>query len=599
MCGIIAARGPDAGQLTLDGLRELEYRGYDSAGIVVLGDGEHLVAERAVGKLDVLLTQVGDDRSILRPVGELAIGHTRWATHGEVSARNTHPLFDCYGHVAVVHNGVLDNAVSLREELILTGHRFGSDVDSEVIAHLVERGLDNGATPLEAVRKAVGLLEGSWAVALIVEGFDAIYLARQGSPLLVRGAVDRFLVASDPRATLGVPGPLRVLDDGDVVELGRRRWRWTGAGGDEGLPPVLEDTTGRAVELSARVLDAGQTDMAVEIADQSRHVGELVERALAEQMRHGAWQQLGVPLPQRVLLLGCGTSYHAAQVIARALRTVAGVPADVMIASEYDPRVADTDAIDLVVAISQSGETADLLGALDQVHRPVVAITNSVWSSLARRAEVVLDCGAGEERGVAATKSFTAQVVQGIGLALAAATAAGRSSCAQAARRELLNLPGELERTDRASAPAAAELAGQLLDATGWLFLGTGSGLPYAAEGALKLKEITYRWAQSYPAAELKHGPLALVESGTPVVVVDNAVPRLAIAVSEVRSRGARVITVGGPHSDLGPDRVGDDPPWGPLACIPALQHLALALGTGLGRDVDRPRNLAKSVTVA
>jgi glucosamine--fructose-6-phosphate aminotransferase (isomerizing) len=221
-----------------------------------------------------------------------------------------------------------------------------------------------------------------------------------------------------------------------------------------------------------------------------------------------------------------------------------------------------------------------------------------VWSSIARRADAVLDCRAGQERGVAATKSFTAQVVQGIGLALAAAVRLDRREVAADAALALRRLPVTLSAADARAAQGVGAVAAEFAQATGWLFLGTGSGLPYAAEGALKLKEITYRWAQSYPSAELKHGPLALVEAGTPVVVIDNGAPRLATSIAEVSSRGARVIRVGGRHSDLGPDACSEDPPWGPLHCVPSLQRLALAVGSALGRDVDRPRNLAKSVTV-
>jgi glucosamine--fructose-6-phosphate aminotransferase (isomerizing) len=326
-------------------------------------------------------------------------------------------------------------------------------------------------------------------------------------------------------------------------------------------------------------------------------MGGLVEKVLTELAVPRAWDRLGLPRSPRVLLLGCGTSYHAALVIARTLRGLGGLAADAVIASEHDPRFQPD--CDLTLAISQSGETADLLTALDGVTGPIVAITNNAWSSLARRADTVLDCGAGQERGVAATKSFTAQVLQGIGLALAAAANGGRPEAVREAERRLRCLPAEIANADRVTAPQAERLAAELTDAPGWLFLGTGSGLPYAAEGALKLKEVTYRWAQSYPSAELKHGPLALVERGTPVVIVDNGSPRLATSAAEVTSRGARVITVGGQHSDLGPKEFADDPPWGPLGCIPALQRLALSLGSALGRDVDRPRNLAKSVTVA
>lgn len=600
MCGITAVRGSDAGRLALAGLRHLEYRGYDSAGLAVVGDGGHLRVERAAGPLDVLVTQIGEEPQLLDPAGRLAIGHTRWATHGEVSARNAHPLVDCYEHVAVVHNGVLDNAEELRDELRLTGHRIRTEVDSELIAHLVERELGSGADPFVALRKTVARLHGSWAIAMLVDGFDALYLARQRSPLLVRGTPERLVAASDPIATLGVPGPLRALDDGDVVELGRR-WRWAGGDGVAQLPPVLDESRRPAPDVDHDRSDAtaaegqGGPVTAAEIAEQAPLVERLVDEILTHLSTASGWRHVEVPVPNRVLLLGCGTSYHAAQLTARVLRSIAGVPAEARIASEWERCL--SDPVDLVIAISQSGETADLLGALDRIDGPVLAITNNIWSSLARRADAVLDCRAGYERGVAATKSFTAQVLVGVGFALAVAHAVDRGDLARAAARSLSHVPGEFAAAEALGSPIGDRLIRRLSAAPGWLFLGTGSGLPYAAEGALKLKEISYRWAQSYPAAELKHGPLALVERGTPVVVIDNGAPRLMNALAEVSARGAYVIKIGG-RDVTAPVELPEGAPWGPLHVVPALQHLAVAIGAALGRDVDRPRNLAKSVTV-
>jgi glucosamine--fructose-6-phosphate aminotransferase (isomerizing) len=598
MCGIVACRGHAPGRRALDALRQLEYRGYDSAGIAV-STGSQLIVQRAVGRLSNLMSRVENDGCLLADQAGAAIAHTRWATHGQVSIENAHPLLDCAGHVAVVHNGVLTNADCLRHELELAGHTVSAAVDSAVIAHLIEAELDTGTAPLEAVRKAVARLQGSWAIAVLIAGVDAVIVARHGSPLLVRGDADGYLVASDAWATNGVPGPLRALDDGDVAEFGRT-WHWLDATGSHRLPAPIRERPATAIvarAVTATGASAGrQSAMATEIAEQPAIVSALVERVCGELDSNQGWSQLGVPLPHHVTLLGCGSSFYAAQVIARVLGRVAGVVATTAVASEYEPAL--SEPTDLVIAISQSGETADLLRATDARTAPLVAITNSPWSALARRADALVECDAGPELGVAATKSFTAQVIVGTRIAIAAALAARRTREALVALTELRSLPYQFRLSTAESRGPARELAAAAVDATGWLFLGCGSALPYAAEGALKLKEITYRWAQAYPAGELKHGPLALVEPGTPALVIDNGAPRLSIAVAEVRARGGRVVLVGGPHSELGPALRGSDPPWGPLACVSALQHLACELGVRLGRDVDRPRNLAKSVTV-
>jgi glucosamine--fructose-6-phosphate aminotransferase (isomerizing) len=613
MCGIIACRGADAGRITLEGLKHLEYRGYDSAGIAVVDEEGHLEVVRAVGKLDELMEIAGSDEHML--AATTAIGHTRWATHGAVTLSNSHPVSDCTGRVAVVHNGVLENVGDLRSELSLRGHRFSGNVDSEVIAHLIEEALVAGLAPLDAMRKTVAQLQGSWAIAAIVEGCDGLVLARQGSPLLVRGDQHQFVVASDAPATAEVSGPLRTLSDGDVVELGEG-WRWIGVDGADALPEPLEDapapaTTKPRTKTARQKRNTADSAMALEIAEQSEVAANLVNKLLQSDGEAAGWYRLGLPSPRRVQIVACGSSYFAGLVIARTLRVLAGVQVDVTVASEFEPRGTEyvvanrpwqldeeSDAPDLMIAISQSGETADVLRAVDGNRSPLVAITNSTWSSLAQRADAVLDCAAGVERGVAATKSFTAQVIVGIGLALSLAHVHGHHEMAERARSALRQLPGQLARADARASDQLHPLIDELADRTGWLFLGSGTGLPYAAEGALKLKEVTYRWAQSYPASELKHGPLALVEQGTPVVVVDNGLARLEMSISEVTSRGARVIRVGGPRSEIGPALVGDDPPWGPLAAVVSLQHLARELGVVLHRDVDRPRNLAKSVTV-
>lgn len=597
MCGIVAVRGRHSGAETLDRLKVLEYRGYDSAGIAVLAANHQLYAERAVGPVDSLLNRLRDGEDSAIPSGRVAIGHTRWATHGSVSIRNTHPLFDCHGHVAVVHNGVLNNAEALRDELAAGGHRFASDVDSEVIAHLVEQELDRGNPPFEALQRAVARLAGSWAIAVLIAQYNAVLVARTRSPLMVRGTVGRFVVASDVAATAGVRGPLRVLDDGDIAELGTV-WRWAGASGLDRPPAaVTVRRRTRAGDIGSGAPDAAdaQTATAGEIAEQTDLVGRLVEETVRLSSSIRGWRALRLPRPHRIVLLGCGTSYHACLVISRVLRIIADVPAQTCVASEFDRGM--MAPFDLAVAVSQSGETADLLEALSGITTPVLAITNNVHSSIARSADSVLDCQAGVERGVAATKTFTSQVLSGIRLAISLAHATGAGPRALTAAALLEQLPEKFAINVALRSPISDDDAQRLSRSPGWLFLGTGSGLPYAAEGALKLKEITYRWAESYPAAELKHGPLALVGDGTPAVIVDNGAANLATTIAELRARGAEVIIVRRPPGGAGAEN-GGDPPWGPIETIPRLQHLALSIATVLGRDIDRPRNLAKSVTV-
>jgi glucosamine--fructose-6-phosphate aminotransferase (isomerizing) len=608
MCGIIACVRPyGAGDAVIEGLRHLEYRGYDSAG-VALGHAGGPLVQRAVGPLDELVQLVEPTGWLAEHPAPVAIGHTRWATHGTVTTANAHPFLDCSGRIALVHNGVLDNATSLRAELELAGHRFTSEVDSEVIAHLIEDALEDGIEAIDAVAKALARVEGSWALAIVIG--ETLLAARQGSPLLVRGGPGNAVLASDAVATSIGSGPLRLLDEGDIVSFGRT-WQWRRSDGSSEIPlPVdieVHHHSGRsagATPLSRTPAGDGATcadRMSVEISQQpemaANLIDELLPAALSGQLRRD-WQ---LTPPRRVRFLACGSSFHASSVAARALEELTDAETEVVIASEFDHRARP---VDLTVAVSQSGETADLLQALERGSGPIVAITNVAWSSLARRADVVLDCRAGFEQGVAATKSFTAQVIAGVVFALAMVPAAEqRARRVDALVANLRSMPERFAELDAVCRDRMPALVAPYADAPGWLFLGTGAGLPYAAEGALKLKEITYRWAQSYPVGELKHGPLALVERGTPVVLVhsrrngDKCADRLAASTAEIEARGGQVLHIGGPGSPLptGPD---GNAPWGPLASTIALQHLARELARQLGRNVDRPRNLAKSVTV-
>ncbi|WP_144765458.1 glutamine--fructose-6-phosphate transaminase (isomerizing) [Curtobacterium sp. 9128] len=593
MCGIIAARvADDATPYLLDGLERLEYRGYDSAGIAV---------RTAVGGTEVLrsVSRLGDLRALVAARSGAAltgtgIGHTRWATHGGVSERNAHPHQDCSGRVSVVHNGIVENADRLRTTLETQGHVFASDVDSEVIAHLVERALAVDADLMLAVQIATAQLEGSWAIVVLDAVTGRMVVAAERSPLVVARTGRGDFVASDVGAIAEWCETFVALRDGDVVELGES-WEWSSAGVAVPVPFPTPSP------FAAAALDLGDhpDHMAKEIEEQPAVVAAVLDRVAVRAADGGMWAGLGLPDPERLAVVACGTSLHAGQVIATALRWIGGVPTDVVVASEADQVVLSPGT--LVVAISQSGETADVLRALDRFGdaHPVLALTNNVHSSLARRADAVLDCHAGPEIGVAATKTFTAQVVVGVAAMLSALVASGRLSPDRATAhvRALRSLPARMEHAGRVAADRVPLLVSSVRDASGFLFLGRGAGLPYAAEGALKLKELSYRWAEAYPAGELKHGPLALVDEGTPVVVVDHGDPRLQAAIAEVRARGGRVITIGGPGSDV--PALGSPEPWGPLEAVVPLQMFARELALRLGCDVDKPRNLAKSVTVA
>ncbi|WP_166778724.1 glutamine--fructose-6-phosphate transaminase (isomerizing) [Curtobacterium salicis] len=608
MCGIIAARvADDATPYLLDGLERLEYRGYDSAGIAVrtsTGGTETIRSVSRVGDLRTLVAARSGD-----PFTGVGIGHTRWATHGAVRESNAHPHADCSGRISVVHNGIIENADLLRDQLSAQGHVFVSEVDSEVITHLVERALAVDPDLMLAVQIATAQLEGSWAIVVLDARDGRMVVAADRSPLVVARAARGDFVASDIGAIATWAETFVALRDGDVVELGES-WTWSSRG--EVVPVPFATPS----PFAAEALELGDhTDhMAKEIEEQPAVVAEILDRIAGRAVDGSMWRSLGLLPFERVAVIACGTSLNAGQVIATALRGLGGVPTDTVVASEADQAVLTPGT--LVVAISQSGETADVLRALDRFadRYQVLALTNNLHSSLARRADAVLDCHAGPEIGVAATKTFTAQVVVGVSAMISALVSSGRidRSRALALVGDMQRLPGLLAGAAEASLDRIPLLVSSVRDASGFLFLGRGAGLPFAAEGALKLKELSYRWAEAYPAGELKHGPLALVTDGTPVVVVDNGEHKIQANVAEVRARGGFVITIGGVGADvpaLGRDagRVlsrrtdGTDQGmslWGPLESVVPLQMLARELALQLGCDVDKPRNLAKSVTV-
>jgi len=600
MCGIIACRTQSAAAPYLvEALGRLEYRGYDSAGIAV-GDAGRLGTLRTIDRVDDLDRQLADEPSI--GVGRSGIGHTRWATHGAVTVGNAHPHTDCHERVAIVHNGVLTNSETLRAELQVDGHRFSSAVDSEVIAHLVEAQLDEHDLHT-AVEMAVGRLQGSWAIVVLDAATGSMVAAAHQSPLVLAQSEFGDFVASDISAIAAWVDDFRVLQDGDVVQVsGAARWRRLGV---PVMPPPQRACTVRPGDLSL----GGHPDfMAKEIDEQPAVAERVLDEWATGASGPDLWQSLGLPPFARVAVLGCGTSLNAGRAVGGILGRVGAVPHQSIVASEAAEAVLEPDT--MVIALSQSGETADVLRALDVLQPKagsVLAITNNTHSALARRADAVMSCHAGQEVGVAASKTFTAQLLTGACMAVSALVASGRLDPFDAQRLtgDLKRVPELLDQALTASHRTVPQLVGGLADAGGFVFLGRGPATVFADEGALKLKELTYRWAESYPAGELKHGPLALVEDGTPVVVVGDLDDRLAASIAEVQARGGIVTRIGRSEAAIPVlGRTGDRNavaglPWcGPVESVVALQILARELAVTLGRDVDKPRNLAKSVTV-
>ncbi|MGE2834240.1 glutamine--fructose-6-phosphate transaminase (isomerizing) [Mycobacterium sp. SMC-4] len=593
MCGIIACRTrlPAVEYLRL-GLRRLEYRGYDSVGVALQTADGNVVRLRTVGRIEAL---DGLLREWAGPeFNGAGIGHTRWATHGSVNAGNAHPHTDCTGQISVVHNGIIENADQLRAELTSAGHTFGTGVDSEVLCHLIEDERIGEHDLVLALQKALARAQGSWAIAVLEQGTGRIAVAANGSPLLVARTAHGDFAASDIAAVADWAEEFRILDDGDIVELGTERWWRRGTA----IPaPAAHRCLWRSGDVE---LHHYSDYMGKEIDEQPAAAALLIED-LAPDIANGAlWNRLGLPSFDRLRVLGCGTSLNAGNVIAHLVRSLGGIPVTATVASEITADVADANQ--LTLAISQSGETADVLRAIECPvlgDSRLLALTNNTHSTLARLADAVVNCSAGPEIGVAATKTFMCQVISGAAVMISALVAMRRLSTHAAADLvdDLRRVPDQLSAARARTQALMPPIVDGLVSAGGFIFIARGSGVPYAAEGALKLKELTYRWAEHCPAGELKHGPLALVGPGTPVIVVDNGDPKLACNIAEVAARGGHVLTIGDAGSAL-PVLDGPAAPWGPIAATIPLQMLARGLAVALGRDVDKPRNLAKSVTV-
>ena len=611
MCGIVGYVGKrDAVGVLLDGLRRLEYRGYDSAGLAVQVE-DRLEIRRATGKIGHLSDLV--EREPMR--GSTGLGHTRWATHGRPSDANAHPHADCTGRLVVVHNGILENYLELRAELEADGHHFRSETDTEVMAHLIERYHVGGADLVSAVRAALRRVRGAYAFCMLAAHEpDRLVAAKLGGGSVVVGEGDgEMLIASDIPAVLPYTRSVTILEDGEVAVITCDRL-------------TLSTLEGRPIERGPSIItwDAAMAEkggyphfMLKEIHEQPEAVANTFRgRALPEQ---GA-----VLLPEanldpelltrleRVVFVSCGTSYHASLIGRSMVERLAGLGAEVDLASEFRYRDAILGPETLVVAISQSGETADTLGAARAAQErgaPVLAITNVVGSALARLAQGVIYTHAGPEIGVASTKTFTATITACYLLGLALGLGRGFLAPRDGQKRlaELLEIPGLMRETLANDGPVRA-LAADLAASQGFLFLGRGVHYPIALEGALKLKEISYIHAEGYAAGEMKHGPIALIDERMPIVALtprDGSYDRMVGNVEEAKARGGRVIAI----CHRGDDemiRSADDalvvPPaadlLAPLVTVIPLQLLAYHIAVLRGCDVDQPRNLAKSVTV-
>jgi glucosamine--fructose-6-phosphate aminotransferase (isomerizing) len=610
MCGIIGIIGKsEVAPLLIDGLRRLEYRGYDSAGIATLVDGR-IERRRAEGKLINL-----DRRVHEQPIaGTVGIGHTRWATHGGPTENNAHP--HATDRVAVVHNGIIENYQELKAELEEHGHRFETETDTEIIVHLVTWYLHQGRSPVDASAAALKRLEGAFSLALIFAGEHELMIgARRGTPLAVGYGRGEMYLASDAFALAPLTNRLSYLEDGDWVVLNR-----DGA--------AIFDAEGRAVErpvrlstVSGALIGKGEHRhfMLKEIYEQPQVIGDTLNAFV-----QSAAGQISLPdLPfdlaavPRLTVVACGTAFYAGMVAKYWLEQVARIPVELDIASEFRYREAPMPRGGLALFISQSGETLDTLEALRYAKRQgqhILSVINVPESTIARESHAVLQTLAGPEIGVASTKAFTCQLValHLLAIAIGQARVALGGERARRLISELEQIPVSIEKTLKLD-DRIRELSAQIQHHRDFLYLGRGINYPIALEGALKLKEISYIHAEGYPAGEMKHGPIALIDEDLPVVAVaaDDGVFEKALGnIQEAKARGARMIVVTNASKaaafdgllDPGRDVVLTVPDAHPLLLpillVVPLQLLAYHVAICRGADVDQPRNLAKSVTV-
>ena len=608
MCGIVAATARrEVSEILLEGLRRLEYRGYDSAGMALIDNEQRLQLHKSQGKVASL-----EAAQALNPIlGCTGIAHTRWATHGRPSAANAHPHISGQ-RVAVVHNGIIENHARLREELTAEGYDFVSATDTEVVVHLLHRGLKQGKDLLAAMRDAVAHLEGAYALAAIDTAHpDQVVAARSGSPLVVGVGIGEHFLASDTLALRQVTDRFIYLEEGDVVVCSSAGLAIYDAAGE----PVQREMKRISSEVEEADLGDFEHYMLKEIYEQPSALTATLARLAAGDVEADLFGERAAEVfaaTQAIQIVACGTSYHAGLVARYWLEDIAGIPCQVEVASEFRYRRRVSHPGTLLITVSQSGETADTLAALRHAAPgefvASLVIANVDNSSLVRESDMAFLTRAGVEIGVASTKAFTTQLVAFLQLALVLGRARGLApERAQALVDGLRQLPELVKQTLKID-PAIEQLSGAFIQKHHALFLGRGIQYPIAMEGALKLKEISYIHAEAYPAGELKHGPLALVDADMPVEAVaptDDLLDKLMSNLEDVRSRGGELYV----FAD-GTAGFRDEPgvhvlsmPHAPEILQPviytvALQLLAYHVAVQKGTDVDKPRNLAKSVTV-
>lgn len=608
MCGIVGAIAErNVWPILLEGLKRLEYRGYDSAGMAV-SHNNTIERVRVLGKVDKLNTALQT-----QPLqGHLGIAHTRWATHGEPKENNAHPHFSA-PQVAVVHNGIIENYERLRDDLLALGYTFDSDTDTEVICHLLDYHYKHCGDHHESIRQTLHALQGAYALGILfVDAPDTLFAARHGSPLVIGVGLGEHFIASDQLALLPVTQRFLLLEDGEIATLTRTTVDIENAEAKR----INRDIHIATVSLDTTSKGQYRHYMQKEIAEQPQALAATLQGHLHSHNvpYHTFGHRAAAVLPtiKRVQIVACGTSYHAGLVAKTWLETIAGIPCQVDIASEFRYRAVIVEPDTLCVALSQSGETADTLGAVKKAkhagYSATLAICNVAHSSLMRETDLNFLMQAGAEIGVAATKTFTAQLTALLLLTLC--LNAGREHDA-AIRQEVIDdlkqLPTYIEAL-LALDGAIETLAEAFKDKTHALFLGRGKFFPIALEGALKLKEISYIHAEAYPAGELKHGPLALVDDQMPVIVLapnNQLIDKLSSNIKEVEARGGHVFVITDETLHWTPTntrhivKLPQIPDMiAPIAYTIPLQLLAYHVAVLKGTDVDQPRNLAKSVTV-
>ena len=610
MCGIVAYIGKkEARELLLEGLKRLEYRGYDSAGIAMINSGVHVA--KTIGRVAGLEEMVLGDEKF---GGSLGIAHTRWATHGEPSDANAHPHSDDQNHghgIHLVHNGIIENYASLKKYLQDKGHTFTSDTDTEVLTHLIGEFYDGDLE--RAVQTALREVTGAYAIAVICEEEpDVLVAARKGSPLLVGVGKDEYVVASDSSAIVAHTTQAFLLDNETVARMTRDSFRTTTIDNVE-LTPELKE-----LEFTLEQIELGDFEhfMLKEIHEQPMTLYTSMQGrvdSITGTITLGGVSELADELvkAKRVLLLGQGTALHAAMIGEYLLEGLAGIPAEVEFASEFRYRNPIVEEGTVAIAVSQSGETADTLAAIQEAKRrgaTTLGVVNVVGSSIARETDAGVYLRVGPEIGVASTKAFIGQV----GVLTMLAMYLGRRR--HLGREEMMRLLTSFEEIPRkietilAESDHILEVTSKVVDRENWLFLGRGLHYPVALEGALKLKEISYIHAEGMPAAEMKHGPIALIDKGMPVVIVatkGSQYEKVIGNMEEVRSRGGHVIAVATEGDEEIRNHCDDvfyvpdvPEPLQPLLTVVPLQLLAYHAAVLRGKDVDKPRNLAKSVTV-